>query len=80
MIIIDGVIFYSIEQLIDDKINSLKLIKFLIDKKKIIFFALEELKITKNENYKVLKDILFIKKNSMKQNIIKNKSFFAINK
>ena len=64
-IFIEGVIFYSIEQLLDDKKICLKIIKFLLNKKKIIFFALEELKISNISEFEKLNEILFIKKNSM---------------
>ena len=72
-IFIDGVFFYSIEQLLDDRKICLKIIKFLLNKKKIIFFALEELKISNISEFEKLNEILFIKKNSM------NKKLFSKN-
>lgn len=68
-IFIDGVIFYSIEQLLDNKKICLKIIRFLLNKKKIIFFALEELKISNISELDQLNEILFIKKNSMKKKL-----------
>ena len=68
-IFIEGVIFYSIEQLLDDKKICLKIIKFLLNKKKIIFFALEELKISNISEFEKLNEILFIKKNAMNKKL-----------
>ena len=68
-IFIDGVFFYSIEQLLDDRKICLKIIKFLLNKKKIIFFALEELKISNISEFEKLNEILFIKKNSMNKKL-----------
>ena len=68
-VFIDGVIFYSIEQLLDDKKICLRIIKFLKSKKRIIFFALEELKISNISEFEKLNEILFIKKNSMKKKL-----------
>ena len=66
---IDGVIFYSIEQLLDNKKNCLKILNLLISNKKTIFFALEELKISNMLELKKLNEIIFIKENSMKKKI-----------
>lgn len=66
---IDGVIFYSIEQLLDNKKKCLKILNFLINNKKIIFFALEELKFSNKFEFKKLNEILFIKENSMKKKL-----------
>ena len=59
---IDGIIFYSIEMLADDKKKTLKLIDFFIKKKKTIFFAVEELKLSSKNDLKKIKEILLIKK------------------
>ena len=59
---IDGIIFYSIEMLADDKKKTLKLIDFFIKKKKPIFFAVEELKLSSKNDLKKIKEILLIKK------------------
>ena len=59
---IDGIIFYSIEMLADDKKKILKLIDFFIKKKKTIFFAVEELKLSSKNDLKKIKEILLIKK------------------
>ena len=59
---IDGIIFYSIEMLADEKKKTLKLIDFFIKKKKTIFFAVEELKLSSKNDLKKIKEILLIKK------------------
>ena len=59
---IDGIIFYSIEMLAEDKKKTLKLIDFFIKKKKTIFFAVEELKLSSKNDLKKIKEILLIKK------------------
>ena len=67
---IDGVIFYSIEMLIEKKdLNNF--LKLFIKKNKLIYFALEEIKIKSINDIKKIKKILKIKKDSMKSNMIK---------
>jgi hypothetical protein len=48
--------------LADDKKKTLKLIDFFIKKKKTIFFAVEELKLSSKNDLKKIKEILLIKK------------------
>lgn len=62
---IEGVIFYSVEQILDNKNKCLKILKFLLTKNKKIFFALEELSVSSKFELKKLIEIIFIKKNSM---------------
>lgn len=59
---IDGIIFYSIEMLPEDKKKALKLIDFIINKKKTLYFAVEEFKISSKKDLKKIKEILLIKK------------------
>lgn len=67
---IEGVIFYSIEQLLDDEEKCLKNLRFLLKKKKIIYFALEELKVSNRNQCDKLDQILAIKKSSMNKKSI----------
>ena len=64
---IDGIIFYSIEMLPTDKKEALKLIDLFQKKKKILYFALEELKVSSKKDLMRIKEILMIKKNYMKK-------------
>ena len=64
---IDGIIFYSIEMLPTDKKEALKLIDLFLKKKKILYFALEELKVSSKKDLMRIKEILMIKKNYMKK-------------
>lgn len=59
---IDGIIFYSIEMLPEDKKKALKLIDFIINKKKTLYFAVEEFKVSSKKDLKKIKEILLIKK------------------
>lgn len=59
---IDGIIFYSIEMLPEDKKKALKLIDFIINKKKTVYFAVEEFKVSSKKDLKKIKEILLIKK------------------
>ena len=64
---IDGIIFYSIEMLPTDKKEALKLIDLFLKKKKSLYFALEELKVSSKKDLMRIKEILMIKKNHMKK-------------
>ena len=64
---IDGIIFYSIEMLPTDKKEALKLIDLFLKKKKSLYFALEELKVSSKKDLMRIKEILMIKKNYMKK-------------
>ena len=64
---IDGIILYSIEMLPTDKKEALKLIDLFQKKKKILYFALEELKVSSKKDLMRIKEILMIKKNYMKK-------------
>ena len=68
---IDGIIFYSIEMLPTDKKEALKLIDLFLKKKKSLYFALEELKVSSKKDLMIIKEILMIKKNYMKKNVNK---------
>jgi sporadic carbohydrate cluster protein (TIGR04323 family) len=59
---IDGIIFYSIEMLPEDKKKALKLIDFIINKKKTLYFAVEEFKVSSKKDLKKIREILLIKK------------------
>jgi len=71
---IDGIIFYSIEMLPTDKKKTLKLINLFIKKKKILYFALEELKVSSKKDLKRIMEILLIKKNYMRKKNISYKT------
>ena len=64
---IDGIIFYSIEMLPTDKKEALKLIDLFLKKKKSLYFALEELKVSSKKDLMRIKETLMIKKNHMKK-------------
>jgi|TARA_B100000767_G_scaffold259044_1_gene268404 sporadic carbohydrate cluster protein (TIGR04323 family) len=63
---IDGIIFYSIEMLPDNKNEALKLISLFLKKNKMLYFAVEELKVSSKSDLKKIEDILSIKKNYMR--------------
>jgi len=63
---IDGIIFYSIEMLPDNKNEVLKLISLFLKKNKMLYFAVEELKVSSKNDLKKIEDILSIKKNYMR--------------
>lgn len=71
---IDGVIFYSIEMLPTDKKEALRLIDFFLKKKKNLYFALEELKVSSKKELMIIEEILMIKKNHMKKIDVSYKS------
>ena len=64
-----GIIFYSIEMIFElKKIDEF--FKKLLLKKKTIYFALEEIKVSSSNDVKKINRILKIKKDSMKSNLI----------
>lgn len=67
---IDGIIFYSIEMLPDNFEERSRILKKIIEKKKKIFFALEELQINDLKKINYLEKLISIKKNSMKKELI----------
>ena len=71
---IDGIIFYSIEMLPTDKKEALKLIDLFLKKKKILYFALEELKVSSKKDLMRIKETLMIKKNHMKKKDVSYKN------
>ncbi len=67
---IDGVIFYSIEMIVDlKKIDNF--FKKIFKEKKVVYFALEEIKVSSIKDLNKIKQILKIKKYSMKNHLIK---------
>jgi len=61
---LDGVVFYSYEMLPENKSLRLSILQKLINNKKKIFFALEELKILNKQDLKTIENLISIKKNS----------------
>lgn len=68
---IDGVIFYSYEMLPQNKKLRLSFLKKIINSKKKVFFALEEILISKIKDLKDLENLISIKKNSMRSKDLK---------
>lgn len=74
---IDGVIFYSLEMLPRIKKHRNKFFSAFLEKKKKIYFALEELKVFKKADLLKIENFLSLKYSSMSHHTIKmNKSFF----
>ena len=65
---IDGIIFYSYEMLPENKSLRLSILQKLIDKKKKIFFALEELKIFNKQDLRIIENLISIKKTLQSKN------------
>ena len=63
---IDGIIFYSLFMLPDNKINRYKIYNKVILKKKQLHFALEEIQLIKKKDIQKIENIYQIKKNSKK--------------
>jgi sporadic carbohydrate cluster protein (TIGR04323 family) len=63
---IDGIIFYSLFMLPDNKINRYKIYNKIILKKKQLHFALEEIQLNKKKDIQKIENIYQIKKNSKK--------------
>ena len=61
---IRGIIFFSIYQLPENKQLRLKFLKFFLNKKKLIFFALEDIELRNLSQLKEIEVIFFITKNS----------------
>ena len=62
-----GIIFFSIYQLPKNKIERMNFFKFFLKKNKIIYFAMEDIKLSKVEQIKEIEIIFFISKNSNKK-------------
>jgi sporadic carbohydrate cluster protein (TIGR04323 family) len=58
----DGILFYSIFQRPVDKIERIKIYSILLKKKKSLYFALENLRISKQEDINTVEKIILIKK------------------
>ena len=65
---LEGVIFYSFEMLPNKKINRDKIIRKFINKKKVIYFALEEMKIMNFEDFKRMEILIKLKSETNKKN------------
>ena len=57
-----------------DKKEALKLIDLFLKKKKSLYFALEELKVSSKKDLMIIKEILMIKKNHMKKKDVSYKN------
>lgn len=68
---LDGVIFYSLEMLPYQRSHRITTLKKILSKKKIIFFALEEIKITKIKDINKINDLFSIKNKSMNNEKLK---------
>ena len=66
---LDSVIFYSYEMLPDNKNLRLAILQKLNKKKKKIFFALEELKISNIHELKIIENLISIKRNAVIKNL-----------
>jgi len=63
---IDGVIFFSIYQLPEQKETRKKIVNYFIKKKKNLFFALEDIEVKNLTEVEEIELIYFISKNSAK--------------
>jgi hypothetical protein len=63
---IDGIIFYSLFMLPHEKINRKKIFNLILQKKKKLIFALEEIVLHHSSDIRNLENIFDIKKNSIK--------------
>lgn len=61
---IEGMIFYSLFMLPENNLDRNKIMKIFIKKKKKLFFALEEISISSNDDIKKINNIFKLKKNS----------------
>jgi len=59
---LDGIVAYSVFQLPFDNVQRKKVLKTVIKKKKIFYFALEDLKISNNKDLQRIDNIWLIKK------------------
>lgn len=64
---LEGVIFYSFEMLPNKKINRDKIIRKFLNKKKVIYFALEEMKIMNFEDFKKMEILIKLKSETNKK-------------
>jgi sporadic carbohydrate cluster protein (TIGR04323 family) len=77
---IQGIIFYSFEMLPESKFERINFIKKVLQKKCIIFFALEEIEIKKKKDIFFVEDLMHFKRISMTNKFISNnKSLFKNN-
>ncbi len=67
---IDGIIFFSIYQLPDEKKIRKEYLKFFIKKKKLIYFALEDIELKNIDQANEIEMIYFISKKATKLNSI----------
>ena len=63
---IEGIIFYSLFMLPENNLDRNKIMKIFIKKKKKLFFALEEISLSTNNDIKKINNIFKLKKNSKK--------------
>ncbi len=61
---IEGMIFYSLFMLPENNFDRNKIMNIFIKKKKKLFFALEEISISTNDDIKKINNIFKLKKNS----------------
>jgi sporadic carbohydrate cluster protein (TIGR04323 family) len=77
---IQGIIFYSFEMLPESKFERINFIKKVLQKKCIIFFALEEIEIKKKKDIFFVEVLIHFKRISMTNKFISNnKSLFKNN-
>ncbi len=59
---LDGIVAYSVFQLPEDNIERKNILKKFIKKKKLLFFALEELRLSTNDDLKKIDNIWLVRK------------------
>jgi sporadic carbohydrate cluster protein (TIGR04323 family) len=64
--LLDGAILFSIYQLPDDKKSRNKFLTTFVNNKKIIYFALEDMRVKTNKDINEIDMIYFLSKNSAK--------------
>ncbi len=63
---LNGIIFFSIYQLPEEKVLRKEILNFFIQKRKKIFFALEDIELKDLNDMQEIENIFFISKNSKK--------------
>lgn len=63
---IDGIIFYSIFMLPEEKLKRAKFFDYILKNKKQVHFALEEIQFKNTQDLELIKEIFFIEKNKRK--------------
>jgi sporadic carbohydrate cluster protein (TIGR04323 family) len=63
---LNGIIFFSIYQLPEEKVLRKAILNFFIQKRKKIFFALEDIELKDKSDMQEIENIFFISKNSKK--------------